>query len=239
MEDKRINIFDNFSDNYHQSLNDILSISGENTAFFAIERVKWMKQKIARFFPELKINKVLDYGCGTGDTLPVIDVAFHPDRLIGADLSVRNIELASKNHTSYKYTFCNVESIPNNLKCELVYCNGVFHHIPIKERNKAANIIYNSLTSNGILAFWENNPWNPGARYIMYKCPFDENAISVSPVEAKRLLKENGFKIIDVSFNFIFPKSLNFLRFSEKTLSSFPIGAQYLILALKVEEKKN
>jgi hypothetical protein len=37
------NFFDQYSGNYHQSLNETLSISVVNTAYFAFERIKWMK----------------------------------------------------------------------------------------------------------------------------------------------------------------------------------------------------
>jgi SAM-dependent methyltransferase len=227
------NFFDQYSDNYHQSLNETLSISGENTTFFAFERVKWMKYKIDKLLPDFAINSLIDFGCGTGDTLPILDHVFHPDKLLGIDISEECITVARNNNQTSKISFYCSSMVPEDIKYELVYCNGVFHHIPIEERDKAANTIYNSLSSNGILAFWENNLWNPGARYIMHKCPFDENAIVISTFKAKQMLKQNGFKIIDISFCFIFPKSLNFLRFSEKALSSFPFGAQYLILAQK------
>ena len=234
MESKQVNIFDDYSDNYHQILNKTLRISGENTSYFASKRVHWLKQRIDHFFPEFSSNKILDFGCGTGDTISIIKRAFNPEQLIGIDLSRRNIELAIQNHNSKGISFFDIENSPGNLNCDLAYCNGVFHHIPFNEREKAVKFVYNSLTREGIWAFWENNPWNPGAKYIMKKCPFDKDAISLSHLESKRLLKRNGFKIVDVSFCFIFPKAFEYLRVLEKPLSILPIGAQYLILAKKV-----
>jgi SAM-dependent methyltransferase len=233
MNEKQEHLFDEYSSNYHQSLNDTLSATGEETIFFANERVKWLKQKIDKLYPGYKINNILDYGCGTGDTVPIIDVVFSPLNLTGIDISKKSIEVAKINHQTNRISFYCTEEMPENLVCELAYCNGVFHHIPIEERNNAATTVYSSLSVKGIWAFWENNPWNPGTQYLMHKCPFDKDAISLSVIESKRLLKENGFKIVDVSFCFIFPRALKFLRFSEKFISSLPIGAQYLILAQK------
>lgn len=233
MKEKQEHLFDEYSDNYHQSLNDTLSATGEETVFFARERVRWMKHKIDKLCSEYNFNKVLDYGCGTGDTEPIIEEVFSPSSLIGIDVSKKSIEVARINHKTSNISFHCMEEVPEDLACELAYCNGVFHHIPLEERSQAAKIVYNSLSAKGIWAFWENNPWNLGTQYLMHKCPFDNDAIPLSVIESKRLLKANGFRIVDVSFCFIYPRALAFLRFSEKFLSKLPIGAQYLILAQK------
>lgn len=234
MSDNVKTLFDDYADNYHDTLNQSLSVSGENTDYFAIERLKWLKHKLSQLFPDFVMKSILDYGCGTGDTLPILNAKFNPEKLIGIDLSVKNIELARKINKSTNTSFYTIENSPQNLNCELAYCNGVFHHIPLEERNTALKTVCDLLSDEGIFAFWENNPWNPGTKYIMKKCPFDKDAITLSFLESKKLLKLNGFKIVDVSFCFIFPKSLKFLRFLEKGLSSFPIGAQYMILARKM-----
>ena len=55
---------------------------------------------------------------------------------------------------------------------ELAFCNGVFHHIPVDERAAVIDYIYHSLKPGGWFAMWENNPWNPGTRYVMRSMSF-------------------------------------------------------------------
>jgi len=38
-----------------------------------------------------------------------------------------------------------------------------------------------------------NNPWNPGTRYVMSRCEFDEDAITLSPPQCRKLLRSSGF----------------------------------------------
>src|SRR4029434_4043103 len=71
----------------------------------------------------------------------------------------------------------------------LVYCNGVFHHIPPQAREAAVAYVARALRPGGLWAFWENNPWNPGTRYAMHRIPFDRDAIPLTPPEARRLLQ--------------------------------------------------
>ena len=53
---------------------------------------------------------------------------------------------------------------------ELVFCNGVFHHIARIERSGALDFVRNVLGDGGYFAFWENNPLNPGSRYVFRIC---------------------------------------------------------------------
>ncbi len=81
-----------------------------------------------------------------------------------------------------------------------------------------------------MFAFWENNPWNPGTRYIMSRVSFDANAITITPPEARRLLRAAGFAIVRTDTLFWFPRALRMLRPLEPLLSALPLGGQYLVL---------
>jgi SAM-dependent methyltransferase len=113
---------------------------------------------------------------------------------------------------------------------DLGFCNGVFHHIAPAERQDAMRLIYDSLRPGGIFSFWENNPWNPGTRYVMSRIPFDRDAIPLSALEARRLLRSVGFQILRMDFLFIFPRFLSRLRAVEPAMARVPLGAQYQIL---------
>jgi SAM-dependent methyltransferase len=116
---------------------------------------------------------------------------------------------------------------------DLVYCNGVFHHIPLGERNSSLDYIRRCLRPGGIFALWENNPWNPGTRYVMSQCSFDQDAIAIPATEAKHLLQALGFQVISVHYLFFFPRFLKLFRSLEPLFSRLPFGAQYQILGKK------
>ena len=69
----------------------------------------------------------------------------------------------------------------------------------------------------------------------MSRCEFDADAIVISPIEARRMLRAAGFSVQSSRHLFIFPRILKFLRFSERPLSPLPIGGQYQILCRKPE----
>src|SRR5262249_40880822 len=93
--------------------------------------------------------------------------------------------------------------------------------------------IYRSLRSGGLFSLWDDNPWNPAARYVMRRIPFDRNAVMMSAIEGRRMLQRQGFRVLRVDFLFIFPRILRFLRCVEPLISRLPFGAQYQVLARK------
>ncbi len=220
--------FDHHADTYEADLNQALSASGENKDYFARGRVGWL----ARCLRQLRVEprSAIDFGCGIGDTSVLLREALSLNSVLGLDVSVRSLELATLRNASSGCRFITFQAHVPGGDVDLVYCNGVFHHIPIGERDSALDYILRCLTPGGVFALWENNPWNPGARYVMSQCAFDRNAIPLSPRKAVSMLQRRGFQIISVDFLFFFPRFLKSLRFLEPHFSGIPLGAQYQVL---------
>ena len=221
--------FDGFADNYDQALQNGLSLSGETKDFFANGRVNILACLLgARPFP-----RILDYGCGTGSATPYLRALPNVAEVVGVDISDKSLDCARATYQHPHVEFHNLSTLSQLGSFDLAFCNGVFHHIPTSERLGSLSQIYHALKPNGLFAFWENNPWNPGTRWVMSRVSFDRDAILLWPKEARRLLSEAGFEVVLTHFAFIFPKALGFLRFAEWPLRNLPLGAQYMLLARK------
>jgi SAM-dependent methyltransferase len=221
-------LFDEFSNSYESALATALAISGEGREYFANERVKWLHGCLVDLNEHPKC--ALDFGCGDGNTSPILQNILNLDRVRGVDVSPKSVESAQANHGEGCFAYCTLSSFKASGELELAYCNGVFHHIPPPERLANLEIIRRALRPNGLFSFWENNPWNPATHYVMSRCAFDKDAIMISPSEAKRLLSAAGFQIVRTDFLFVFPRSLKFLRGIEPWISNLPVGTQYQIL---------
>ena len=77
--------------------------------------------------------------------------------------------------------FCTAEQFDASPRADLAFCNGVFHHIPVADREGAVEFVFESLRPGGFFAFWENNAWNPATRYLMSRVPFDRDALFAVP----------------------------------------------------------
>jgi trans-aconitate methyltransferase len=224
--------FNAYAAEYDALLARGISISGEDKNYFARGRIVWLARCLA--YLQKRPCTAMDFGCGTGSATPFLLNELKLDQLVGVDASVQSLAIARQAHGDRARFVSLSEYRPEGL-FDLVFCNGVFHHILPSDRIAAMATIYSSVRPGGLFAFWENNPWNPGTRYIMRRITFDRNAVPLSPPTARRLLRESGFEIIRTDFLFFFPRLLSLLRPLEADLARLPLGAQYQILCQKPE----
>lgn len=227
--------FDSYAGGYDAALEQGIAVSGQNAAWFAEQRVAWLAGSLRKL--GLAPRSVLDFGCGTGTGVPFLREAFAPQSLVGIDVSAGSLQIARKLHGADGVRFETVAEYRPAGEIDLAYCNGVFHHIPLDQRAGAMKTVFDALAPGGVFSFWENNPWNPGARYVMSRIPFDRDAVMVWPAGARRLAREAGFTILSTRFLFVFPRKLRFLRFVERPLSPLFFGAQYQVLCRKPQSK--
>ena len=223
--------FDEVSANYEEVLSRGISLSGEKSDYFAHNRVDHTAKLHACV--DAKSETIMDFGCGTGGSVGYLLDAFNPNTLLATDTSDRSLQVLKKKYNSPKIKTENLVTSNAKSSCDLCYCNGVFHHIPPKDREKAAKFVYVSLQSGGYFYFWENNPWNPATHWVMSRIPFDRKAVKIFPHQAIKLLQKVGFEIKLIHYMFIFPRFLKILRPIERFALRLPFGCQYLVLACK------
>jgi SAM-dependent methyltransferase len=222
--------FDEFAADYDAALGQGLSVTGEEKDYFAHGRIAWLARCL-RTLGE-RPRHVLDYGCGTGSSSKLALDLLGPESVVGVDNSARSVEIARQVHGTLNFDFLLPGDYPAEEKLDLVYCNGVFHHIPRDQRAEAVQYIFDRLKPGGLFSLWENNPWNLGTRLVMSRIPFDRDAITLDCFEARRLLRSR-FEIVRTDFLFIFPRVLSKLRAVEPYLSQLPLGGQFQVLCRK------
>jgi SAM-dependent methyltransferase len=222
--------FDEVAERYEQELAKGLALSGEGSDYYALKRVEKLAEILANYpWPA----RVMDYGCGTGGSIRHLAEALKAETVIGVDVSTKSIERARSIHQLPGIYFNTLKEYDRPGFMDLVFCNGVFHHIEPAQRPSALAYIFRQLKSGGLFAFWENNPWNLGTQYAMSRVSFDRDAKKISPVQAVDLLQAAGFVVQEKLTMFLFPRWLMPLRAIEHLLLRFPVGAQYLVLAAK------
>lgn len=204
-------------------------LTGYDRFEFERRRVAWIR----RVLPDLRAERILNFGCGTATVTPSLRDAFAPRVLLGVDVDEGHLEAARAAHPGEGTAFLHLDAYAPAGDMDLAYCNGVFHHIPPASRPGSARLVLESLRPGGVFALWENNPFNPVMRTAMALAEIDRDAIPLRPAGAARLLREAGFEVGPPLFAFFFPRLLGFLRGAEPALRSVPLGAQYLLLARK------
>lgn len=223
--------FDEHAADYEARLMRGLSLSGETPEFFARGRVTLVRRwwtRTARAEP----RRIVDYGCGVGLACPLLARLFPQARVLGLDPSQQSVERATKRWTADRVRFELLSrSSSDHAPADLVYLNGVVHHVVPEERPALFRDLAARLAPGGIVALFDNNPWNPGTRWVMARIAFDRDAVLVRASEARRSLRDAGLAPLSTDYLFYFPRWLAALRPVEGLLGRVPLGAQYGILA--------
>lgn len=225
--------FDAYAKNYEAALQQGLKVSGEDSSFFAEHRIEATEKALATLAPQCQRGKAIDFGCGTGNAVELLRGTLGFKTVLGLDVSSESLAVARRRFDSPEVEFQTIDSYSPVADADLIFCNGVFHHIPPTSRPESLGYIHRSLKPGGIFVLWENNPWNPGVHYIMRAIPFDRDARMLFSHRAVKLLRRSRFDVLQLRFFFVFPKPLARMRALEPRLSRFPFGAQYQIIARK------
>lgn len=216
---------------YDTDLKKGLRFTGDGPEYFAAKRVQALKSLCAE--KKLSTARILEFGCGTGNNLASFSEIFPNSQLIGYDICMESISLARSRFGDNPVMGFVSDTADVALPVDIVFVNGVFHHIARSEHRECLERILGLLRDGGVLAFFENNPFNPGARFVMSRIPFDRDAEMINPFAASKLMLRCGFKDVEKRFYFFFPSFVACLRPLEKYMDRICFGGQYGLFAFK------
>lgn len=224
--------FDRSAREYEKLFQPWLRIAGASREYFARSRLNWLSYVLRE--QGIAPARVMDFGCGTGMSLSLLADILEAEEVIGLDPSEESLAVARESVRSRPVQLATPAKYLPQQDLDLVFCNGVFHHIPEAEQPAAINYAYRCLRPGGMFAIWENNPWNPIHAFAMKHSEIDENAVPLAPPASRRLVGLERFRVIRTDYLFFFPGYFTWLHPLEKWLVKVPLGAQYQVLARKV-----
>lgn len=227
-------IFDEYADNYNEVVNGTIESSGETVDFFIDLRVKlmWRKLNPIANIDILRIDNILDFGCGIGNTVLYLQKFFPLSCIKGFDTSRMSIISARSSHSSLDAEFASGDgnSLPYpDSYFDLIYTNGTMHHIHKDQRSAQISELKRILKPGGFLFIFENNPYNFLTRRAMQLNPFDRGASMLTLSNLEDLGNSHGLRIIEAWYYFFFPRVFKFLRPLERIMGWIPLGGQYCI----------
>jgi SAM-dependent methyltransferase len=219
MTDRNAEKFDAYAEQYQQLHADSIAVTGEETDYFARYKVDCLARAGVS-----RAEKILDFGCGIGNTLVPLVERF--GGVHGYEPSKASAQKA-RERAPAATIYDDVTALPDNaFSVALLSC--VLHHVPPPERATVMGQIAKALAPGGRLFIFEHNPWNPLTRRAVAACPFDDDAILLGASEQRSLLREAGFADVHLEYIVFFPKQLAFLRPLEPKLGWLPLGAQMM-----------
>jgi SAM-dependent methyltransferase len=221
---KRVD-FDDFTDNYNRLLSDRTRFFSSSETYFAKYKVDIVHQHV-----HSQVGRLLEYGCGIGRNIPFLKQAFPDAVIVGSDISRASLEIAKHDNIGIEFIHedKNTASIG---QFDLIFVAGVFHHVLIKQRVAVARTLFERLSPDGLLFIFEHNPFNPVTRRIVSNCPYDEDAVLLTPGELQDILGQAALSVERKAYCLFIPPSLSLLSRFESKIGWLPLGGQYWVQA--------
>ncbi len=225
--------FDNFAEDYRKTHDKVVEISGANSDYFSEYKII----ELLKFENPKQTLRVLDFGCGDGNSSLYIRKHFPNASIFGIDVSEASINLANdKGIANAIFKVFNGVKLPYEKgEFDFVFTSMVFHHIEHNLHDDVLKEIHRVLKNGGRFYNFEHNPNNPMTRKVVRECEFDADAVLLKPSYNKKVTNKSGLRTEKLNYTLFFPRHKLFKVFLglEKILTWCPIGAQYYIKAVK------
>jgi SAM-dependent methyltransferase len=221
--------FDDYSKNYDQLLQEQVGFFSKSDAYFAQYKAELAKSRV-----NTSVQRLLEFGCGTGRNIGFLRAAFPGALVIGSDVSQASLAHAKELQPEVDFFVEQVNvaetmEVPQLSGVDVIFVAGVFHHIPLDQRASVAKKLFQRLRPGGELIVFEHNPYNPVTRRIVSNCPYDADAVLLAPKQLRGLLADSGFKQAQQGYCLFIPPRLRPLLWLEPYLSWLPLGGQYFV----------
>jgi SAM-dependent methyltransferase len=153
----------------------------------------------------LKIESVLDIGCGQGSLLQELCVEFSSIKPHGVDISKSAVELAIQRVPDGRFWVSDITQQPLSEKYDLVVCSEVLEHIP-DDITTIRNL--RQMTGRYLLISAPQGRMRRFERYVGH-------VRNYAPGELVQRLEQNGFRVVSTiewGFPFYSPLYRNFLE---------------------------
>lgn len=224
--------FDQFAKKYREILDDVCSLTGETSNYFAELKIN----KLAEWFPELldKSFTALDFGCGDGLMTLLFKKKFKLASVYGVDPSPESIDVARSRCADIDFSVNSDYETTLNFDSEMfdvIVAAGAFHHIPYHMHKNYLLELTRILKKNGLLILFELNPLNPGTIIMFNRSPYETNARMLRPWETYKLARPHGG--CSIKYYCFFPRLLRWFRPLEKWMTKVPFGGLYAAIIKK------
>ncbi|QKV20704.1 class I SAM-dependent methyltransferase [Oricola thermophila] len=171
----------------------------------------------------------LDVGCGVGSFHPYVAGRFA--QVSGCDVSGESIEKAKAANPEVAYQAYDGGRLPyGDRQFDVLTAICVVHHVPPSDWPDFFSELRRVLKPGGIACIIEHNPFNPLTRLAVARCPFDEDAVLLSPRRTRGLLAGAGFSALSTRQFLFLPWENRVAVAVERALARVPLGAQYVAI---------
>jgi SAM-dependent methyltransferase len=218
--------FDRVGESYEAAVDEAISFAGQEHGFYLEVKARRLVELARRRLGPGR-PKALDVGCGPGLFDRHVASAFE---LHGVDVSHAMVERARETNPGVDYAVSEPGRLPHpDGRCDLAFAVCVLHHVDRADRLPLVREAARVVRPGGLVAVFEQNPWNPLTRRVVRDCAFDEDVELLPRRELTRLLRAAGLEVVSAHYLLFFPWRGRLFEAAERLLAAVPLGAQYVV----------
>jgi SAM-dependent methyltransferase len=219
--------FDRFAGDYRQVLDRSVAVSGEDSSYFAEYKARYLGRVLGASFS----GKVLDFGCGVGLLSRFLKKHLPAIQLDGYDVSQDSIRQVDRALNAQGIFTSDASQLARDYR--LIVIANVMHHIAPDDRSGMIRELAERLDRGGMLAIFEHNPVNPVTRWVVERCPFDDDAVLLPAGETLAYIAQAKLTLKRRDYIVFLPHFCAWLRPLESWFPWLSLGAQYAVMAEK------
>lgn len=222
--------FDDYGDrgDYEAAVADSIAFAHVGHEMFISAKARSLLALVRHRFGRVDGLSFLDVGCGVGAMQRYI--APVAARSVGIDTSGSSIEAARRAHPGSELVAYDGSRIPfGDGEFDVTYAVNVLHHVKPSERAAFAAELLRVTRTGGLVAVFEQNPFNPLTRLAVARCAFDEGVVLASRRRVLDLMEAAGGHVVESRYILFLPLDRGWARRFEDGLGWLPLGAQHLV----------
>jgi SAM-dependent methyltransferase len=219
--------FDAYAKTYADEVNRSIAFMGLKVDFATKVKAGYLLDLLARHFGDASKVRLLDIGCGTGGSHPLI--ADKLASLSATDVSASSVAEAAATNAGVDYRAYDGHRLPyddNQFDAAMTIC--VMHHVPPPQWPAFAAEMKRIVRPGGLALVFEHNPLNPVTRRAVSNCDFDADAVLLGQRRTRALLAGAGFADVKSRTILSIPSSGPKTRAIDFALGRLSLGAQYI-----------
>jgi SAM-dependent methyltransferase len=217
--------FDALADDYDRLLDDPLRQRfADDNAFFIHQKCRALLRCLDRAFPDTRVRRILDVGCGRGTALGYLRT--HA-RVFGCDVSQPMLRPAAREApVAVQEPF----DLPfRTASFDVAYAFCVYHHVPREAHVRHLRELARVVRPGGLVCVFEHNPLNPITRRVFHRAPIDRGCELIPRRQLEGVFAGAGLQRIQHGYVLFAPEPVDRLFHMEPYLEWLPLGGQYYV----------
>jgi SAM-dependent methyltransferase len=219
--------FDAYATTYADEVNRSIAFMGLKVDYATQVKAGYLLDLLARHFGDPAKVRLLDIGCGTGGSHPLI--AGKLASLCATDVSAGSVAEAAGANPGVDYRPYDGTRLPyDDARFDAAMTICVMHHVPPPQWPAFAAEMKRIVRPGGLALVFEHNPLNPLTRRAVSNCAFDADAVLLGQRRTRALLEGAGFREVNSRAILTIPSFGPATRAIDFALGRLSLGAQFV-----------